>query len=247
MKEWKIKRLMLFIQPSDYDEWITYPMITIAEFGLLLADCNPDVGKKGLNSLLKELEAMNGDIIDKTYIQWPKYKNLLHILRKLDRSRTQFTKRDEDLYSDKQKTIYSDSKWQMDFLVYFAKKIGIEVPAIMSDLNKDFNPDIAEKRLLKTKLDKKHLLIDGWFNLDACRAPKLVALIYAYAKEEELCQTHPNRKFSTTNVATHINASYEVVGSDGTDHDEFVRKLSNAASIQQKGASLKKREPNNKA
>ena len=92
------------------------------------------------------------------------------------------------------------------------------------------------------KLNGSELIIDGWFNLNSCRAPKLIALIEAYVKEEDLCKKNPKRTFSTGNIQAHLNADFEIIGSEGSS-DNFLKNLSHVASIAPKGASLKKRIP----
>ena len=148
-----IERLMLFIKPVDYAEWVTYSTVTMGEFGLLLSNCNPDMGEEKLYFLLKELEAMNGVIVDEGYLTWPKYHKLRSVLRKLDRAKVELTKEDEALYSDGQDSIYSDKKWRMEFLVYFAKIQGFDVPDEMAELDKNFKPERKKDISKPSKLE----------------------------------------------------------------------------------------------
>jgi hypothetical protein len=98
-------------------------------------------------------------------------------------------------------------------------------------------------KTISHKFNGSELIIDGWFNLNSCRAPKLKALIEAYVKEEELCKKNPKRTFSTGSIQAHLNADFEIINSKG-DKDNFLEKLSHVASITPSGASLKKRTPN---
>jgi hypothetical protein len=230
-------QLLWLLESPDDEEWNTYPMLTIAEFGLLLADCNPDGARLKLHGLIGILNAMKGNLaINQSDVQWPKYKKLIHTLRRLDRSLIKITKIEEEIYSDRQQTIHCDSKWRSDFLVYFAKKNELPVRAEMANLDKDFDPNVD---VPSVQLDSNQLLMDGWFNLKACRAPKLVALIQAYVKEEQRCIKNKEHKFSTGNITAILKNDYEIIGD--MDVDNFLKRMIHVASIDPSGGTFKKK------
>ena len=140
-----------------------------------------------------------------------------------------------------------ENLWRFDFLVHWAKTdLNFSLPSESCMLDNNFNIqkelDAHFGKTISHKFNNSELVIEGWCNLNNCRAPKLKALIEAYVKEEELCKKSPDRNFSTGNTQAHLKADFEVINSEG-DNDNFLKNLSHVASVTPKGASLKKRIP----
>jgi len=136
--------------------------------------------------------------------------------------------------------------WRFDFLVHWAKtdlhlSLPTEICMLDNDVSIQKELDVHFGKTIH-KLNESELIIDGWFNLNNCRAPKLKALIESYVKEERLCKKNIKRKFSTGNIQEHLKDDFDVIGSEG-DSDDFLKKLSHVATINTKGASLKKKDP----
>lgn len=138
-----------------------------------------------------------------------------------------------------------ETKYEAVFLSQWAKLNNFLIkPTYLpkpSVYEEDLNINSESPNNLTDYVDKKRLIDNGWFNLEACTAPKLKALIYAYAKEMELCTNNENRKFSTGSVAEHLARDYEVINSEKKDHDNFFKTLGEVASISPTGRSLKKK------
>ena len=134
--------------------------------------------------------------------------------------------------------------WRTGFLICWAKGLpNLKIPNEIIAFDKGF--DKENEALIKqlVTLDQNTLLHEGWFNTNACRAPKLSALIDGYVQEEKLVASKNNRNFSTGNIAKYIKKNFEIVNPNDSDEENFVKKLSEVATIEPKGISLKKKSP----
>ncbi|WP_133131405.1 hypothetical protein [Legionella yabuuchiae] len=157
--------------------------------------------------------------------------------------------REAILISEDERKLYSIPKsniemWRTGFLICWAKGLpNLKIPNEIIAFDKGF--DKENEALIKqlVTLDQNTLFHEGWFNTNACRAPKLSALIDGYVQEEKLVASKNNRNFSTGNIAKYIKKNFEIVNPNDSDEENFVKKLSEVATIEPKGISLKKKSP----
>lgn len=268
-----LKKIFTHIHPVDYLTWSNRRYITLTEFAYLAAGFEPyhNGSLNSLVIELKEAihniasnevrknfyyldenvqsqftnfnrtyNSSNGvDLIDKIISN---AKSLLNYAEIINRESLLFDENVYELHSKKNHE--GELMWRTGYLVDWAINVArFEIPDEILPFDRDYNIDneILKKQL--TTIDKKLIFHKGWFNTTACRAPKLAALIDGYIKEETLVAANQNRKFSTGNIAAHIQNDYEVIR-PGKNIDETIKTLSEVASITPSGFSLKKRFTN---
>lgn len=220
-----------FFYYADYSDWNAISFVSVCEFAHLAFGFDPI--ERIHNVTVKNFP-------DDEYEHLEKFKDFYRRL----------TRRAEDLPTQSTKLVKircspsGEIRYEAVFLMQWAIS-----NRFMINPNYQPTPLTDEHLYLKAEntdnltggLDKKRLIDNGWFNLDACTAPKLKAIIYAYANEMSICAKDKNRKFSTGNVAEHLAKSYEVINSAKTEHGNFFKTLSEIASISPTGRSLKKK------
>jgi hypothetical protein len=123
---------------------------------------------------------------------------LLDCLEVINRGMKAIPKEYNACFSIDQDTL-KEKLWRFDYLVHWAKAdLQHSLPAEISMLDNNFNikEELAAHfgQTIKHKFSESELIIDEWFNLKLCRAPKLKALIETYIKEEELCKKKYKQK-----------------------------------------------------
>jgi hypothetical protein len=221
-----------FFYYANYSYWDNIPFVSVCEFAHLAFGFDP-------------IERIHNATVQnfpyEEYEHLEEFKGFYRrIVRLAEELPTQSTKLVKIRYSQA-----GETKYEAVFLCQWAKSNNFLVKS-----NYQPKPSVDEEDLhlnseipnnLANYLDKKRLIDNGWFNLESCTAPKLKALIYAYAKEMALCINNESRKFSTGSVAEHLAKDYEVINSEEKDHAHFFKSLGTVASVSPTGRSLKKK------